>query len=173
MAVSTQMKNNTGGAILLKDGTGTPVTLNLTCDRGDYAISGLGPKLNEVVKMERRGKFVTAAYAGRKYPSVSFTCYLTGFTAAAAEGPVSDFVLKRGAYSSNISTLGTGRPYTIDIGYTVEGTEFGDSADHSFITEDCLLTDWSFGESADGSTITLTFDVLGAITGDLALTQIS
>ena len=163
-AESSYIKTNISGTIVLSDGTGTPVTLTLAYDRGDLAISPLQEKLNELVKIERRGKFVSHAYGARVYPTVSFSVYsgnVVGGTTT-APGTPTEFVTFTGSYAANLGTLGTGRPKTVDMVITIEGTNFGDADDEVITLNDVYITGaWS--EAADGNTISFTGEVLGAI----------
>ena len=168
MAVSTVTKNWTAGSVTLRDGTSSPVSLALDFDNGDFSISGLAKSLREVSKYERRGSFQTAALAARTYPTGSFTAQMTQFSEASGTGTIADFILQQAAYSANVSTLGSGTalPYTIDIVFAVEGTNFGDSADHTFTLTDCRTT-FDFSEG-DPNAYSISFEVLGAVSGDLA-----
>jgi hypothetical protein len=76
--------------------------------------------------------------------------------------------LKNGAFASAVSTLGSSADvYTLDVVITVEGTNFGDSADATFTMEDChLQVSWSDGDPA---TFSISGTCYGAITGDLAV----
>ena len=161
MAVSSFIKNNTHGAITLSDGTGTPVTLAVAYDNGDFAISGLTETLREYTKYETRGTFNSAAHTVRKYPTGSFSVKVSQFTDATA-GTVLDFLLKTGNFSSNASTI-AGDVYAIDIDFDMEGTDFSDSADHSIAITDAIITDASFAEG-DPNTVSVSFEVVGTVT---------
>lgn len=163
-AESAFIKLSTSGAIQLRDGTGTPVTLTLSYDKGDGSLGPLADKLNESVKIERRGRFVSHGYGARIYPQVSFSAWcgnLVG-SSASAPGTPTEFAAKLGAYSANTGTLGAGRPYTIDIRWTVEGTDPGDTADETITAEDvrCQIT-WN--EAMDGNSIAISGEVLGNV----------
>jgi hypothetical protein len=160
------------GTISFSDGTGVPVTLTLSYDLGDFSVNFNGNELNELVKIERRGKFVSAARGARTYPTASFSVVVTSLTGAVAPGSAADFLLKQAAYSSNETTLGTGQPYAIDITLTVEGTDFGDSGDETIVLDDCVLTDLAFSEG-EPDTIAFSVEVLGPITGSLAAAEIA
>jgi hypothetical protein len=171
------VKTNVSGSFTLSDGTSpAAVTLVASFDRGDFALSGFKQILNEDVAVERRGKFVSVAHGNRMYPSVTFSFWVDGFASSgSAPGTEIEFLMKDGAYASNASTLGTGAdvPYAIDIIYTLEGTDFGDSADHTFTLSDVQITDVSYTEAAEGNSVTVTGTVRGAITGDIAAAQIA
>jgi hypothetical protein len=165
-AESAYVKTNIMGVIQLRDGTGTPVTLNMSYDKGDLSCGPLADKLNEEVAIERRGKFVSLAHAARIYPDLSFTAFVGNIvgSSTSAPGTPTEFLTKLGAYSANVSTLGSGTamPYTVDVRLTIEGTNFGDTADETFTAEDvrCRI---SFSESADGYSISVTGKVYGSV----------
>ena len=86
---------------------------------------------------------------------------------------MTDFVLKNNKYSGNVSTLGANAQiYAVDITLTIEGTDFGDSADHAFVLTDCVVTMDEFAEGEE-DLVSFSFEVLGDITGDLACSEIS
>lgn len=173
MAISDFVKNSCHGSLTLADGTGTPVTLPVLYDLGDIAVTGLsGPRLNEVQDFERRGKYISSAYAGRRYPTFTMSAYLTG-EGASAPGSLQAFLFQGTPYTANISTLGSGRVYAVKATLTIEGTDFNDAADWSTIFNNCVPTDTGFGEAMDGDKFTFSLSVKGAITGSLAAAQIS
>ena len=162
MAASTVIKNLNDGLINVADGTGTPVTLDAPFTTGDLAIAGLSEQFNEVAKYETRGTFNTARHTARVYPSGSVTFHIADYSDA-ADTTLIDFVMKQNSYSANISTLGANADvYTIDLTLTVEGTDHGDSADHTIVLTDCVVTlDMSEG---DPNTGTISFECLGTVT---------
>lgn len=161
---SSYVKNATMGTLTLADGTGTPVTLAVSYDRGDLAITGLGPKLNNIGKFEARGRFVSHAYTERRYPTVKFTAWLPNVagSSATAPGSLAEFVSGLGAYAANTPTAGTGRPYTVKLTWTIEGTNFGDAADETVVCNNVFVT-FDLQEAMDGNTISLSGEVLGSV----------
>lgn len=164
MAASTFIKNNTMGSITLSDGTGTPVTLAVPFVNGDFALSGLVPDLREVAKYETKGALTSIAYTNRIYPSGSFSCKFAEFTDA-TNGTIIDFIRHTGAYSSNVSTQGsgTGLVKTIDLDFDIEGTDFGDDTDHSIALTDVRVTDIGYAQG-DPDSLSISFEVLGTVT---------
>lgn len=171
MAKSTYVKSNVMGTILIEDAT--PVTkLDYTCtfDMGDFALTGMVEGLREIVAHERKGNLCGLSYGARVFPTFSFTAKVAQFTDATS-GTLTDMVLKTASseFAAAVSTSGTGRPYTLDVSFTVEGSDYGDDADHTFTLEDCHLTvDFSEGDS---DTLSISGTVYGAITGDLAQSE--
>lgn len=172
MALSTYIKNFTHGTIVLFGGaTPTPLTLTLACDNGDISLTGLVRGMHEVIKYERRGLLKSLARGNRIYPSGGMTIMMAQFTDSGA-GTVSDFLTSKtgSAYAARVGTTGAyPKPDTVDIGITIEGTDFGDDFDHAFIMEDCRVS-IDFAEG-DPDQFSLSWEVLGDITGDLAYSQ--
>ena len=171
MALSTQVKNFTAGTITFLDSGGTN-SIVLDMENGDYAVTGLGEKLNEVKFYERRGKFKSAAYAERRYLEISLTAMVAQFTDATAD-VVTDWILRNGAQASIVSTFGSASaiPFAFDIKFDLEGTDYGDSADHTFTVHDFVGTvDFSDG---DPCTVSISGRCAGEVTGDLAGEEIS
>lgn len=178
MAVSGFVKTNVSGAITLLDGAATPVELTLAFDRGDLSLSTLKEVLNEDVAIERRGRFINSAHGARVYPSISFSCWISAFQdSGVAPGNILTWIQRTAssAYASLVSTLGTGSsvPFACDLRYTLEGTDFGDSADHTFTCNDVQLQIDSFTEAAEGLSVAISGMVRGGITGDLAMAQVA
>jgi hypothetical protein len=165
MALSTVTKHFTDGSITLKDGTGTPLTLTVALSVGDLTISGvetdtLGRTVNAY---ETRGVLRSLRRGARVYPTVSFSAHLADVTDA-SDKTLFDFILKRGASASNVSTTaGTGDVYTLDVVFTIEGTDLGDAADHVITLEDVHFTsDLAEGEP---NTISASGTIYGTVVG--------
>lgn len=163
-ASSAQIKNFVKGSVRFADGTGTPVTLVVPCDQGNYALTGLSAKLNQPIKVESRGRFKSLIRGPRIYPQFSLMAYVGNLIGATTSAPGSELemLFGKGAYSANISTLGASREMTIDVRLTVEGTDWGDTADETIDLEDVICS-IDFNESGEGNTISITGEVLGAV----------
>lgn len=167
MALVTNIKNFTDGKVTLNDGTGTPIVCEARYANGDFSASGLAESWKNVTAYESRGTFINARHTTRTYPSGSFSVQMAAFTNAAVN-EVADAVLKNGAFAAGVSTLGTGMPWALDLTFTVEGTDFGDSADNSVIFTKCFCT-LDFAEG-DPNSMTVNWVCYGTATGDLAPT---
>lgn len=163
-AESSYIKTATMGTLRIADGTGTPVTLDMAYDKGDLSISGLAPKLNEHVKIERRGRFVSNAYGARVYPQVSFSCFVGNLAGSSTSAPGTplEILTALGCYNANISVAGTGRPVTVSLRLTIEGTNFGDAADETVTLNNVFCT-MAFNEAMDGHTLAITGECLGSV----------
>lgn len=164
-AASTYVKGSTSGAFAFADGTGTPVTLTAAYDRGDLKIDGISATLNELVHITRRGKYVSTLHGARRIPTVSFSAWCTNWAGSSntAPGSILEFVFGKGAYSANISALGTGRPMAVKITLTVEGTNFGDTADETVALSNVVIQSASFEESEGGSFFSFSGEILGSV----------
>lgn len=172
MAASTFVKNFTDGSLTLKDGTGTPITLVVPLEQGNFSLSGVMKKLRNVVAYESRGSRLTVRHTTRVYPTFSFSAYMAQFTAGASAATIIDAFLKGASttFASAVSTLGASADvYTLDLAFSVEGTDFGDSADPTFTLEDCHCV-FDFAEG-DPNAFTVNGTVYGAITGDIAVAE--
>jgi hypothetical protein len=172
------LKNFTMGSLVLTDGT-TPAALSHTCDMdlGTVQLSGVVPGLRETSDYERKGRYVSSAYTTRKYPSLSVTFQMATFTDTSA-GTISDFILGTAGtpFAARVSTIApsgatAGKvPLACDAAFAIEGTDFGEASDISLTVADWRIEEWGFSEG-DPNEITLSGPVLGAIGGDLAVTE--
>lgn len=146
MAVSTVIKHFTDGTIELADGTGTPVTLTVPFSQGDFSLSGVQESQKAVNVYQSRGTLHSLRLGEKTFVTGSFSAMLADVSDSSA-GNLLDFVRKSNAYSGNASTSSNGDVYTIKITLTIEGTDLGDSADHTIVLDDCACTaDVSEGE---------------------------
>lgn len=161
MAASTVIKHLHDGSLTLKDGTGTPVTLVIPFYMADFNFAGLQETQRAVVAYETQGVLHTVRHSTRAYPTGSFTLALADFSDA-TERTVLDFLLKRGSYSANVSTLTPPEVYAVDLVWTVEGTNLGDPSDHVATITDCVCTlDLAEGEP---NTLSVSFTMYGTYT---------
>lgn len=170
MSLSDFVRNACHGSFVLEDGSASPVQLTSLFDLGDVQVSGLsGPTLNEVQEYERRGQYVSDAYANRRYPTITFTSYHTG-EGAASPGSVQAFLTKSTPYGSNVSVQGSGRVYAVKFTLNIEGSQFG-ADDWSSVFNNCVPVDLNFGEAMDGDKWSITLRSRGAVTGSIAASQ--
>jgi len=172
MALSDNIKNFTAGSIGVADSGGTN-SLTADTDTGSFSVGELQAVLNEVHPYFRRGRFKSAAYGERIVPAGTFEAMVAQFTDATAD-VVQDLILQRNKYSAAVSTLGSAAktPYALDLTFNMEGTDYGDSVDHSFTMHDCIVKVSEFSEG-DPNMIKFSFVCLGEITGDLAIDELA
>ena len=105
-----------------------------------------------MVAYESRGTLNSVRLTSRTYPSGSFSFQLADYSDVGV-GNISDFILKGGGYSTNVSTLGAAAEvYGVKLTLTVEGTDHGDSGDHTVVLDDCACTmDLAEGDPNSGT----------------------
>lgn len=163
MAYSVVPKVRRDGIIILKDGTGTPVELQVEFEEGNMSFSE--PLAAQTV-IRDRGTIRTVRKGDDEPITGSFAFHFREFTSSSNAGSVRDFIAGTGFYNANISTGTAGSPfvehYCIDIQYQAEGTDFGDDTDHQVTMSKCVCSlDFSEG---DPSQFTLNFTCYGGIT---------
>ena len=162
MAQSTVIKNFRDGTLVFADNTGSPLTLPIVYEAGDFSIDNLNEGLVETTAYLDRGEFATLRKTNRVFPSFSFTAHMTDLSDN-TDKLLYDLARKTGAFASAVSTLGANADaMTYKLTFTVEGTNFGDSADHTLILNDCRIT-LSFSEG-DPNSFSVAGIVYGAIT---------
>ena len=166
MALSSVVKNFRDGSLVINDGTGTPISITVQFDEGDFSISGLKAKLAETTGYETRGQLRSVRHTTRVYPTGSFTCMMADLSEATT-GTVADALMKNGAFSAGVSTLGANAEvYTVQMVFTVAGVVHGDASNATFTLNDVEgVVDFSEG---DPDQLSISFTVWGSITGDLA-----
>lgn len=159
MAYSVVPKTKRDGKIELLDNGA--VTLEVAYEDGNFSFSQ-PQQFSELVVMDR-GNFSTIRKQDEQAITGSFGFHFRQFTDGVDAGSVRDFINQTGAYSANVSTGTTGTPYVehycIDIKYTAEGTDFGDTSDHTVTLSKCVCT-LDFAEG-DPSSFTLNFTCYG------------
>lgn len=159
--MSTIIKHFTDGTVTLKDGTGTPVTLLVPFFMGDFSLSGLNQARRATNVYEARGQLTGLRKGAKSFPTGSFSCQIADYSDA-SDRTVLDFLNKQNSYSANKSTTeALGDVYTVDLVFTVEGTDLGDAADHVITIEDCDCSmDLANGEP---NSLTVSFTCYGTI----------
>lgn len=160
MPISSVVKNFRDGTITLADNGIN--TLTIQYEAGDLSLSGVNQGNYEHTKYLDRGELGSIRKSNRSFPTGSFSCQMTEFSDASNTN-IWDLINKTGAFSTAVSTLGANADlYTLKITLSVEGTNFGDSSDHTLEMDDCRCT-IDFAEG-DPSSFTINFEVLGTIT---------
>jgi hypothetical protein len=162
MPISSVVKNFRDGLITVASGGGSPITLTVQYENGDFSLSGSNQGNYEHTKYLDRGELGSLRRTVRSFPTGSFTAQLTDL-ADGTNNTIWDAVNKTGSFSAAVSTLGsTADLYTLNIVLTIEGTQFGDATDHVLTMNDCRCSiDVAEG---DPDSFSLSFEVLGAIT---------
>tara|TARA_R110001592_G_scaffold44071_1_gene142262 strand:- start:2272 stop:2763 length:492 start_codon:yes stop_codon:yes gene_type:complete len=161
MSASTVVKALYDGSITVADGTGSPVTLVVPFTVGDLSLDGLMESQRAIQAYQTRGSLNSVRLAAREFPSVSFSAQLADISDA-ADTTLIDFCLKQGSYNANVSTLTGSDVYAIKVTLTVEGTDVGDSNDHTIVMDDVHVT-VAIAEGEPDS-VTISGTVYGAVT---------
>ena len=162
MAISSVVKNFTSGTITLSDDTGSPITLTVAYESGDFALSGVMQGQKEVAMYLDRGAFGSLRKTNFTPATFSFTAWMTEISDATSTN-LMDAVSKTGAFASGVSTLGTATDvvWALDVLWTIEGTDAGDASDHTVSLSDCHLK--IDAKEGDPNSFSITGTVYGAI----------
>jgi hypothetical protein len=160
MPISSKPKNMRDGTITLSDASGSPITLTVQYEAGDFSISNVMQGQTEVEMYLDRGEFHNVRQTNFAPATFSFTATMTDLSDATNKC-LWDAVNKSGAFAAGVSR-GDTDVWLLLVGFTVEGTQFGDPTDHVLVLDKCHLTI----EFAEGSpnTFTLNGTVYGSIT---------
>jgi hypothetical protein len=179
MSASTYWKNFAHSTLVFSDGTaGTPLTHTADTDLGTLQITGMVPGLRESSNYERKGNHVSTAFTTRKYPEMTVTFALPTWKDT-ANGTISDFILATAGtpFAARVSVAApTGAtqgkiPFAYNLAAALEGTDYGDASDSSGTLTKCKVTDFNPLAEGDPNEISLSAQVLGAITGDFAASE--
>jgi|APGre2960657373_1045057.scaffolds.fasta_scaffold54600_3 hypothetical protein len=163
MPISSVVKNFANGTLTLSDDTGTPITVTVQYEAGDFALSGVMQGQKEVAMYLDRGAFGSLRKTNFTPATFSFTAHMTDISDGTNK-TLPDAVNKTGAFAAGVSTLGAGAdvPWTLDLLWTIEGTDSGDASDHTVTMTDChLKIDMSEG---DPNSFSISGTVYGSIT---------
>lgn len=167
MATSSVVKNFSDGTLTITDATGTPISCVVRFSQGDLKIDGLKAKLRDTVAYQARGAITSVRHTTRAMVSGSFTCHMSEFSSASANDAI-DAMCKTGAFSAGVSKLGaSAEVWAVDLTWAIEGTNHGDSGDHTLTIGTCEGT-VSIAEG-DPNTISVAFVSYGTISGDLSI----
>jgi hypothetical protein len=162
MAASTVIKHLYDGSITVEDGTTpTAVSLAVPFTTGDLSLDTLQESGRGIQAYQTRGSLHSVRLAAKEFPTVTFSAQLADLSDG-TDGTLVDFVLKQASYSANESTLTGSDVYAIKLTLTVEGTDLGDSADHTITLDDVHCT-MAIAEG-EPDTVTISGTVYGAIT---------
>lgn len=119
--------------ITLEDATGTPISVTVEFEEGDLSIDGFEEGNAPVNWFRDRGQIYAGRLADEEPISISFSCDANQITHA-TETLVPDALNKTGAFASGVSTWGANAEiWTVKMTVTIERTNFGGSADETFV----------------------------------------
>jgi len=162
MAISSKPKNFRDGTITLSDGSGSPITLTVQYEAGDFSIDNVMQSQTEVETYLDRGSFHNVRKTNFAPATFTFTATMTDLSDA-TDKLLWDAVNKKGAFAAGVSR-GDTDVWLLMVGLTIEGTDFGDAADHTLVLDKCHLT-IAFAEGSPN-----TFTVNGTVYGDITAT---
>ena len=161
---STIVKNFRDGTIKIQDNTGTPIAITVAYEEGNFSISGLQQDLTEVAAYMDRGSLSNLRKTNQVFPTFTFSAYMTHFTSGGS-GAISilEFIKQQDGGSSLTSqSASKGDVMTFEVQIKVEGTDFGDTSDHSITLQEAVLSvDYSEG---DPSSFSVSGTAYGAVT---------
>jgi hypothetical protein len=164
MAQSTVIKNFRDGTLTFSDNSSPPLALPVVYEVGDFKLDNMNEGLVETTAYLDRGEFATLRKTNRVFPTFSFTAHMTDLSDA-TDKLLYDLSRKTGAWSAAVSTLGANADaMTYKLTWTCEGTNFGDSADHTLVMNDCRVK-IDIGEGDPNS-----FAVSGIVYGSITAT---
>ncbi len=160
MAESQVVKVRRDGTISIKDGAGSPITYTVAYENGDFAATV--DKAGRIV-IRDRGTIVGLRKGDDPVQSLSFSVHLRALAITGTNATLIDVIERTGAWAAATSTGGTGyEQFLVDVVMTIEGTDLGDSADHTATFSKVLLT-WDMKEG-DPDVINVKGEVYGTIT---------
>lgn len=159
MSASQVLKTARDGQLTIIDGTGSPNTLVVAFEDGDFSFSD--DKAERIV-MRDRGAIVGLRKGDDSVPSFSFSVYMREFMDSSAV-TIIDVIEGTNGASGWLTTGVAGFEQTLfNIEMEVEGTAHGDAGDHQLTMTRCFLN-WDFAEAKEGNKITITGEVYGTV----------
>lgn len=169
MPASSVVKNQNDGQITIAGSGGTP-TIVLQTDSGDFSFTGLKRLLKTTSLYQTRSTRHSLRHGELQQPTISFTGQFLSFSGnekGESSGSAFEAALRDGtvfgAATSTTSTIGD--VWTVDVTLTIEGTDFGDSGDHTVTFHDVELS--IDGSEGDPTTYSMSGTVYGEVSGDI------
>jgi hypothetical protein len=145
MAMSTLPWIPKDGVITIKDGAGTPLSLTVTYEEGDFSFDSIAADQKETTVFKDRGVTYAIRQTEEIDPTISFSAYATDLTDA-ADVTLFDVLRWGGAWSAATTTLVGGKAVDITFATTTTGTGGGTSS----ITFHGVVLKGGFSEGAPG-----------------------
>jgi len=144
MAVSTIVKTKRDGTLTIKDGTSpTPLELVIAYEAGDLSVTVPGPGVNAFLDRGEFGATPSLRYGDDQPCTFTFTAYLRHPTDASDE-VLLDLLTQSGQigtnWNSTLDASGNAEVLAVQMVWTIEGTDHGDSADYSITLNHCVVT---------------------------------
>lgn len=146
MAASTVVKVRRDGTLKLQDGAGSPVTLTIDYEDGNFTANNLAEDSDRII-IRDRGTIVGLRKGDDQVGSIGFSVHMREFSNQGA-ATLLDFCNGTASGSALTSTGGSGfEPFLCTVMMEIEGTDHGDNADATCNFLKVLLTcDFSEGD---------------------------
>lgn len=154
MAVSTVVKTKCDGTILIEDNGGTN-SLTVAFETGDLSIDIPGRTVNVFLDRGKFGSTPSLRFGDDQAVTFSFSAHFR-HASDATQGTLTDIISNGGHFASTWVSRGgaNAEVKTVQVTFTIEGTDHGDSADHTIVMDHCFIT----GSVAEGDPNTLTIN---------------
>lgn len=134
MALDSNAMVPRDGTLTLSDATGTPITLTVAYEDGDFSWDGMEEGYFEVEIFYDRGTPYNARKTKIHDLTWEFSAHATDFTDA-TEKTILDAVLKKGAFASGVSQLGsTADVWALKVNFVAERSNYTSGATDSSLT---------------------------------------
>lgn len=155
MAISTVVKTKRDGTLTIADNAGAH-SLTVAFEAGDFKLNIPGRTVNLFLDRGAIGSPPAIRYGDDQPMTGSFTAQLRDLSDASYI-TLEEILTNSGYFASTwVSTMGsTGEVKTVKCTWTIEGTDHGDSADHTIALAYCYVTG-SLGDG-DPSSIEVSF----------------
>jgi len=162
MSISAVVKNFRDGSLVVSDATTpTPITLTVQYEAGDFSLTGSNEGNSETTVYLDRGELGTLRKTNRSFPSGSFTAHFTDIRSA--EKTLWALATWSGPFATAVQSIAGSDVKTYKtLVWTVEGTNFGDAADHVLTLNDVRIDSVDVSEG-DPNSYTINFTVYGAV----------
>lgn len=139
MPTSNIVKNMRDGKIVLSDFGGAN-SLEITVEPGDFKLDVPQEQVQNYLDRGRMGSPPHLRFGEEQPMTGSFSVHMRGLSSAST-AMVEQLIHGTGYLLDNwVSTMGAAAEvFTLDITYSIEGTDHGDSADHSIVLPFCVV----------------------------------
>ncbi len=148
MALSTVPFMPKDGTLTIEDATGSPITLTVAYEDGDFQASGWIEDHWEITEFRDRGEIYELRKSQEVPIEFSFSAHATDL-ADGTEKTLLDVVMKTGAFASGVSTWGaSAEVWTVKVTFAADASSFGGASSTIAMTY-CHLTG-AFAEGEPG-----------------------
>lgn len=155
MAISEIVKTKRDGSLQISD-LGAANTLTVNWEAGDFSLSIPGPTVIAPLDRGQFGGTPNLRYSDDAAMTGTWTAYLRDISDD-GYSTLEELVLQSGDVGNNwTSTLGANAEvFTVDLTWTIEGTDHGDASDHVLVLPHCVISG-SFSEG-DPDQVSISF----------------